>query len=374
MANKAIIHFAPLELYPPIQNLIHELEHSENSKVIILTTSSYNVLLKPYQTENKNIHIQRLAKSGKTMSFITRYWNYFNFYFLCLFHLARWRPDTILYFETLSSLPVYFYQTFLMKSVRIFIHYHEYTSKEEYENGMILSRFFHKLEKKIYPIARWVSHTNSYRMEMFKKDVFPVVVTNPYLLPNYPPRNWSRQAKQKLGIPIQIVYTGALSLQTMYVKEFAEWVLTNNGKVIWDIYTYNYSNEAKDYLMSLNTAWINFRDGIDYPKLPMVLNNYDVGIILYKGHISNYVFNAPNKLFEYLACGLDVWFPNVMKGCQDYVTTNAVPLVKAIDFSLLKEIDINDIVNHNGMQYRNSSFFCEEALLEIKNIYLGKNG
>jgi hypothetical protein len=29
---------------------------------------------------------------------------------------------------------------------------------------------------------------------------------------------------------------------------------------------------------------------------------------LYKGHIPNYIYNVPNKVYEYLACGLQVWY------------------------------------------------------------------
>ena len=59
---------------------------------------------------------------------------------------------------------------------------------------------------------------------------------------------------------------------------------------------------------------INFRGAISQSDFPLIISQYQIGLVLYKGHIPNYIYNAPNKLFEYLACGLDVWYPICMKG------------------------------------------------------------
>ena len=56
--------------------------------------------------------------------------------------------------------------------------------------------------------------------------------------------------------------------------------------------------------------YVQFKGHINYDNLPTTLNKYQVGVILYKGHIPNYVYNAPNKLFEYLAAFLMFGIPN----------------------------------------------------------------
>lgn len=66
----------------------------------------------------------------------------------------------------------------------------------------------------------------------------------------------------------------------------------------------------RNFLIILIQVLFCLDSGINYSDLPGVIRAYDVGVILYNGHIANYVFNAPNKLFEYLACGLDVWSPS----------------------------------------------------------------
>ena len=60
--------------------------------------------------------------------------------------------------------------------------------------------------------------------------------------------------------------------------------------------------------------------------MPALLADYDIGLILYKAHTKNYKYNAPNKLFEYLVCGLKVFYPDVMLGIKPYITENIIPL------------------------------------------------
>ena len=111
-----------------------------------------------------------------------------------------------------------------------------------------------------------------------------------------------------------------------------------------------------------------FRFG--YPHL--ILKNYDIGVILYKGHISNYVYNAPNKLFEYLACGLDVWLPKKMTGSLEYVTVATFPKILALDFLNLQLFNLHKAINRDGCFYQKNSFFCESVLKEIADKFFEK--
>jgi hypothetical protein len=171
---------------------------------------------------------------------------------------------------------------------------------------------------------------------------------------------------------LRIVYVGALSLDTMYTREFGDWVAQQAGKVNWDIYSDNITPEARDYVLSFADGVIKFRKGVDYYSLPGILSGYDVGVILYNGHIPNYVYNAPNKLFEYLACGLDVWFPAVMKGCMPFVTDGVWPRVLAVDFNRLDVMDIAAAVSRQGLEYAAPHHYAEEALRPLLESIQGK--
>ena len=359
-----IIHFQPIELYPPIQNLIRILEMEFSGLVTVISTKSVKKF-SPFQSFSENIQMKRIARSGHGLLPLARYLNYCVFYAGALFTLLQLRPKRIMYFETISSLPAYLYKIFFYKNVELFIHYHEYTSPTEYDSGMLLNRYFHRLEKHLYPRATLVSHTNQFRMDMFKEDILPSTITNPQIIPNYPPVKWKTLPKPTHS-PLRIVYVGSLSLTTMYVEAFANWVVGKQGEVVWDIYSYNYTAAAEKLIDALNCPWIRLCPAVEYDQLPEILRKYDVGVILYTGHIPNYVYNAPNKLFEYLACGLDVWFPKVMVGSLQYVRDKMLPKVLAFEFDNLANINL---ITAMDRQYviSNNTFFCEDVLLPLIN-------
>ena len=365
MANRpvVIIHFQPLEWYPPVVNLLRLIaqEHKDR-KVIVYTTRPPGDL---FVTTGKNIIIRRLAPLSQKMGAMTRYAAYLSFYWRCSFSLLLLQPSSLLYFETLSSFPAWVYKKLSGRRSRLLIHYHEYTSPAEYASGMRLGRYFHKKEEALYPLADWISHTNADRMDRFLRDEGLPVNAVQKILPNYPPRQWLRAASHQPGRPLRIVYVGALSLDTMYAREFAQWVLDRKGEVVWHIYTSNSTEEAQSFFNELRDEHVRLFPPIPYERLPEVLDNYDVGIILYKGHILNYVYNAPNKLFEYLACGLDVWFPDVMKGCDRYITSGTYPRVSSVDFLHLDKLDLERMTDREGYRYQPPVFFYEEVLPEL---------
>jgi hypothetical protein len=367
MGSLVIIHFSPVELYPPVQNLLLELA-KKNTKILLITTTNPGESLSVFKVDADRLKILRIGELNKEMTFLNRFFNYFFFYGTSLLLLIKKRPKNILYFETLSSYPACIYKKYLQRSVNLFAHYHEYTSTDQYQSGMKLENYFHHIERKLYNRFVWISHTNDYRMEKFKLDLFPTIINYSavHILPNYPPRAWSTEPRVAIDFPIRVIYTGAFSLTTMYIREFAKWVLAQSGKVLWDIFSHNYSMEAKKYVQGLESDWINMYEGVDYNQLPAVLRKYDIGVVLYNGHIPNYVYNAPNKLFEYLACGLDVWFPHVMTGSLEFVKEDGIPKVLALDFSNLQNFNLTKAMDRNN-RINDYSFFCEDALAPLIN-------
>ncbi len=374
MNRIVILHFAPLELYPPIQNLIRLLELKNDSKKIFVFTTHTNVdVLKEFDSHSEKTKIIHLGISGQKLGKIKRYSSYLFYYVGSLIYLILKRPAAIFYYETISSYPAYLYKRFFNSKVQLFIHYHEYTSPTEYINGTGLTRYFNLCEKYLYQRAKWVSHTNEYRMQKFIEDISPTKILNPKILPNYPPASWFKIPRQKNTLPVKAVYVGALSINTMYVKEFAEWVLAQNGKIEWHIYSYNITTDTKIYLKSLESEQIVIKEGVNYDELPLLLKQYDIGIILYKGHIENYIYNAPNKLFEYLANGLDVWLPNNMKGSLSYVTNKVYPKVISVDFTQLDKFDFDEAINKEGYVISTNTYYCEQALAPIAEALLIKS-
>lgn len=357
-----IIHFQPLELYPPVMNLLDFMYQQHSSKKVVVLTNSTNADVSRFTINNNNIVIKRLSKFESKQSVFKRCLNYLTFYSICLLTLIKKRPAAILYFETLSSYPVWIYKKFIAKRVPVFIHYHEYTSPLEYKTGMRLNRFFHEKEKWLYPRAVWISHTNEQRLKFFLQDEGIEGKVPAFVLPNFPNGKWKNKKQRNKGLPIRIVYVGALSLKTMYLEAFIQWVLKNKAKVSFDIYSNNIEEDAQNFIKKIKEEAIKLHGGVPYQQLPTILKKYDVGVILYNGHIPNYIFNAPNKLFEYLACGLDVWAPSIMVGCSQYFTNGSFPKVIPINFSVPISFDPEIGFNTNGCIYKEPVFYCENVL------------
>lgn len=281
--------------------------------------------------------------------------------------MFRIKPGTIFYYETISSFPALLYKKYFSGNVKLFAHYHEYTSLKEYENDMRLTRWFHKMERKIYPLFEWVSHTNEDRMKRFLADHATIHIPNPRILPNHPPKSWFKKKEDAIGFPVKLVYFGALSLNSMFARELAEWVLSHNGKITWDLYASNITDDATKYFEQLEseTQFIHLHKSVDYYLLPEIMKKFDIGVILYKGHIPNYIYNVPNKLFEYHSCGLDVWFPDGMISSLPLATQKTYPKIVSVDFTKLDNLLIDQLVDRTGLEYKQMACFAEDTYREL---------
>lgn len=358
-----LIHFQPLEYYPPAQNMIRFF----SSKNAIIELKVFSTVHKNYLStfSVNNCSIIRFSGICGKDKFYIRWFKYFYFNLSCFLNLIFFKPDSVFYIETISAFSAVLYKKYINKSCNLLIHYHEYTSNQDYVNEMVLVRLFHEFEKKIFNDCIWISQTNEERLKQF-------VIDNPgnnfqhlAVIPNYPPRSWEINNQNKITNKIiQVVYAGSLSLDTMYTREFANWVVSKGGTIKWDIYSYNLKNEVVTFFESLSTTYIKLHEGVNYDILPEILQKYDIGIILYKGHSFNYIYNAPNKLFEYFAVGLDVWFPKEMIGSIPYIRYDAYPKILSIDFKNLDILELHQLTNKKDLLYSPSTFFCE-------NVYIG---
>ncbi|MFM7166453.1 MAG: hypothetical protein ACKO3T_14530, partial [Planctomycetaceae bacterium] len=55
--------------------------------------------------------------------------------------------------------------------------------------------------------------------------------------------------------------------------------------------------------------------------------------------------------FEYLACGLDVWYPGCMLGIRPYARSDVRPQVLETDFQRLAELDVG-ARQRSGLPYQ----------------------
>jgi len=360
MKKIAVVHYMPLEFYPPVTNFLNVVVQSKNLEIRVWT--SHNNKKREVYNNSSIFSISRTKFPALSDNKIVRLFKYGLSNVRCLLGLIICNPDKILYYESFSAWPVYWYLKVFNKHAELFIHYHEYSSIEWYRKGMRLVYEYNKLENKLlYKKASWISQTNEDRIKLFLKDNPTLESAKMRSLPNYPPSSWSKflnddKPKNKV---LKTVYIGSLSLESTYIKEYCEWVLLQNGGVLFDIYAYNLHEDTVIYLADLNSDYIKFyKKGVNYNTIPKLLVKYDVGLILYKALTDNYKFNAPNKLFEYLACGLQVWYSDKMLGIKPYVTSQ----VLSVDFESVEMFSLLDTINTNSSVAKTNAFTAEGAL------------
>lgn len=336
----AIIHFQPLEAYPPVMNALRFLPSQIVDLKWSVITTNRDFGLAVFDPKNSAVKIHRLITQSTRASRILRLISYIYFYIRAFLVLLMFRPDKVIYYESISSLPAIWYKK-LFKNTGLLIHYHEYTSPVEYDSGMIFNRISHRAEKSIFSKAIWISHTNADRMRFFLEDEnlnLEKQVAN--ILPNYPPESWLKVREDKAGIDkktTKLVYVGSMGFDTTYIREVCDWVIKSDGRFSLDVYSYQMEDAVRNYFDSLNSTSIQLHPPINYVDIPNVIKSFDVGLILYKGHIPNYVYNAPNKLYEYHICGLEVWFPKEMEGCKRVDQTIFGPSINCVDFNKLEQ-------------------------------------
>ena len=366
MKKVFFIHLLPIENYPPVINAMEYLSSDFNIHCASKFSNEY------VNYANKRIKLSR-SKLYNSNLFL-RLLSYVVFYVKTIICLFKFRPECIIYYDSLSSLPAWLYK-FFYNDVSIFIHYHEYVTPEEYNTGMLTTKFLHKfLEKRNYKKAKWISQTNNFRKEKFCIDN-NLTIDSVKVLPNYPPLSWDKKSEKVFKRSVKIVYVGySINEKGNYIKELLSWLATQKIKIQLDFYLVNKQISPKEVNSEYGNMEIRVFDAINYNKLPNILKNYNVGLILYKPTSDNYVFNAPNKLFEYLACNLDVWFPSTMIATIPYENSNVYPKVTSLDFNNLNGIDFPNLISREKLIRSKNSYFCEDVYKRLKKAIIESKG
>lgn len=366
----AIIHYLPIDYYPPATNFLDFL--SSKSELTCKVFSTYNS--KGLGQYNNNfIKIYRFPGSEKIRNRYLRLFYYYYFNVIVFIRLIFLNPSIILYYESYSALPVYWYLRLFGKNKLLWVHNHEYFAKDWYETGMKTVKYYHQLEKKyLYIKAKGLSQTNKYRVELFLRDQPNIDKNKLHIIPNFPPKNWNQYNRkiESPGYPVKTVYIGSISIKSTFIQEYCEWLIGQRGKVTLDIYSYYFDKETETYIDNLNSPYIIFnKKGIDNKKIPEVLlsNQYHVGLILYKYIALNAVYCASNKLFEYTTCGLDVWFTQEMIGTYDYITENTYPKIVKVNFEQMADFNLEKETDKAGCIYKPQMYNYEVVYEEFYN-------
>jgi len=340
----SVLHFNPPEKYPPLMNLLNFISAQKGITTELYTTHQ-NTGINKYSKDSILIH-----HYGKnSFNPIKRYFTYLSFNIRTFISLIIMNPDSVMVYETISVFPAFFYLKFF-KNKKLMIHYHEYTSPSETAGGSRYYKLLHRLEKKMFPNACWISHTNQERLDLFRKDNESVTFKSLQVLPNYPPLSFYDVVPHTITFPVRFVYCGVLSTENMFLKEFTEFILSQNGNATCDFYVLNCSDQIRSYFASTDKC-LRLHEEIYYFDLPKVLSKYDIGVVLHKGTSPNYQFNLPNKVLEYLSSGLEVWCSSQLTTTVQFKKNNNLEQLKIVDFSNLPQLESGKQLNKLPEQF-----------------------
>ena len=322
---------------------------------------------------NSSVQFSRGRYPNRRLSRLRRLFAFLQFPMLALWKMIRFRPDVVLYIEPHSSLPATLFRLINSRH-RLFVHYHEYYEPDHFHApGMRMIAFYHWFERTLlYRRAEWISQTNADRVRMFCEDHPQVDRSKVHVLTNLPPAAWRKTAgltwPSHAQETLKLLYVGSLSLHDTFIAELVEWLRRQpEGQFSLDVYSTNCDGPAEDFLNRSAGPNLRFHaEGIPYENLPDVLPEYHVGVILYRGNTRNYVYNETNKLFEYLACGLDVWYPRQMLGIKPHARIDLAPRVIEIDFERLDEMPVSQLRSRSGLKFEAFERRCEDVLGELK--------
>ena len=376
----AILHQLPLEYYPPATNAIRYF--SKRDDVHVLVVSSENEKGRPAYV-NDRVDLKRFRFGKRTDSMVQRWRHSLIWHWQAAKALAEFEPGVLFYFEPHSAMAAAIYYRWYQGTARLFIHHHEYYTPSDYRQpGNRLTRINNFFEcRSLLPRADWVSQTNSDRLCFFQTDHPEAPAEKLHVLPNYPPQSWMAESNQSVkrnmnqslsNSPtgkssrqqVRLVYVGSVSLHDTYIGPLVDWLLANpTFGLTLDVFAYNTDPATRKFLQTANGDVVRFHErGIDYEQLPFLLRQFDVGIILYRCRTVNYQYNASNKLFEYLTCGLDVWYPPTMLGVKPYARDDAWPRVIEVDFENLNALDMNTARSRDGLPHVPWAETCESEL------------
>ena len=398
-----ILHPLPLEYYPPVTNAIRFFSQRDDVRVLVL--SSENEKERPAHI-NDRVDVRRFRIGNGTYSLLRRWKNSLTWHWQAAKALAEFAPDVLLYFEPHSALAAAIYYGWYHGTARLFIHHHEYYTASDYRQpGNRLTRINHFFECRfLLPRADWVSQTNSDRLRLFGADHPDVSADKQHVLPNYPPQSWMAELDQtdsrNAGDPapessscyrqvsfradrqeafstgeegknsgqlVRLIYVGSVSMCDTFIGPLVEWLLTipSSGLTL-DVFAYNTDKVTREFLRQAHGEIVRFHErGVDYDELPALLRQFDVGVILYRCRTVNYQYNASNKLFEYLMCGLDVWYPPTMLGVKPYARDDAWPRVIEVDFEQLQNLNLRMLQSREGLPHRPWTRSCEAVYEDL---------
>lgn len=346
----AYVHALPLEYYPPATNLLDLMNARDSWQVRAWTTANRRGMP---AWRHERMDVTRFAHPSSSVPLPLRLQGYLSWHFRTAASIARWKADTVISVEPHSALAVWLYYRIFRGTAALFIHHHEYYSPADFmQPGMRLLRATFRAERDdLFARAQWVSQTNEDRVRLLMQWSPAIRHGAAKAMPNYPPEKWVRKANaamrpSRMTKHLRLVYLGSASFEDAFIREIATWAAERPEIATLHVCGNNVKPEVWGWLRSLGAANISIDErGVAYEDLPRFLTDFDVGLVLYKGNTLNFVHNVPNKAIEYLACGLEVWYPTPMKSMGEFHRRFNHLRMREVDFARMPAFELTPLTH-----------------------------
>lgn len=197
---------------------------------------------------------------------------------------------------------------------------------------------FRWLQKFCLPYCDVVMHAEGNRLDYFKKHYDPSDRTH-FLLENLPFHIPHDKIKQKpVRQPVRVLYVGMLGFDR-YTRELVDVFRELEPEYTLDFVgpsmPPSFKDELADELRRNPAPNVRFLPAIPNSEMANVIQNYHVGIALYKNtNLCNY-YCAPNKVYDYLMNGVPVIandYPGLKKVLEGGKIGSCVKKVELEDF------------------------------------------
>lgn len=302
------------EYYPPTLNAIEFLSKKyDNIYVIHRNIEGFDW---KYPENVYLFYSGKLVSLNKIKSehIVSKMLFFFRFTFLFFVKLIKFKPDTIIIYDSVPTLSYRIINIFIKKPRILWYHNHD-VSDLDYINKYSLLWFSWKSENWILQKVNLFTIPAMERTFFFNLSKFN---ENIIFLPNYPSKavyNNLKVSKKKINSKnINLSYQGVVS-EGHGIEEIIQYILTDTSEYKFNLYLKGrVSDSFSKYLVEL--AKIKkvdnqlFIEGfIPYSKLIYSNNNMHIGIAIYKKDddiMNRTIATASNKIYEYAASRMPV--------------------------------------------------------------------
>ena len=295
-----VVHFLPIAKYPPLHYLIHFLGQQAGIQCTIVCSgkkedfqfayanvSVHFVDGQPTSSVNKKIRFWSTVKKklrGRSFDACLGYGDEFSG-LIATTMSCKWRG------LHLHELPpsLHLGNKFLSRSQRL----------EIFALRQRLKRF------------HWISQVTPERASLFAER-FGASSDNLF---NFPPKSFAmdREPLKPKDGTLRVLYVGSCNAHSIHVEALHD--LSDLPGISVSVLPTN--------RIGLDEVKANKKIQILHPcpyhELPEILAGYDVGMVLYKGASDNMRLGVPNKVVEYVSCGLFALYVSSIEGIRSFV-------------------------------------------------------